>query len=412
MSELNIKLPDAYKDYYTKLNDYYYYMITGGRGSGKSMSAGALSCLIEASLKKEKVLCLREIQNSIDDSVYALLKDCIESYKIPNYIVQKDRIFNTKTGSVFIFAGMYRNIAKIKSIPGITKVWFEEADKISQDSLDLLLPTIREKGSRALFTFNPMFETDPIWQEFMIKRRTDTFYLHTTLWQNPYVSQKLIDQALRMKETNYKKYLNIYEGELRQEGDDTLISLEDFYAATERLVPDDGATEYGLDLARYGDDQTVLTKRKGLVMKYQKEKNKLNGPQIVAWVKHQVGNKTDVIKVDLGYMPGVYDQLKADGYNAIGLNFGELAKDKDRYSNLISEMWHEFNDMIKTISLINIDRLKRETTRRKYKIDKKGRLAIESKDDYKKREGHSCDYADSMLLCYYKPKQQNYYSFV
>lgn len=412
MCELKIQLPDIYKDYFSKLNDYYYYMITGGRSSAKSLTAGALSCLIEASRRKEKILCLREIQKSLDESVHALLVQVIDMFKFPNFIIRKDHIFNIKTGSVFIFDGMYRNITKIKSIPNITKVWFEEADVISQDSLDLLLPTVREQGSRILFTFNPQFETDTIWQEFMIKKRSDTYYLHTTYFDNPYTSQKTIDDANRMKDTNYKKYLNIYLGELRQEGDDTLISLEDYYNAINRIIEDDGVVEYGLDLARYGDDQTVLTKRKGLVMKYQKEKSKLNEVEIINWVKHEVGNKKDLIKIDLGYMPGVYDHLKADKYNVIGLNFGGSAKDKDRYGNLISEMWDEFKTIINTISLINNERLKKETTRRKYQIKTNGKFYIEPKADYKDREGRSCDRADSMLLCFYKPIQQNYYAFV
>jgi phage terminase large subunit len=412
MKSLNIQIPEVYQYYFQNLYKYRYYLISGGRNSAKSYTAGGLSCLIEASVKKEKILCLREIQKSIDESVHDLLSGLIEQYKFPNFKICKDYILNVKNGSLFLFEGMYRNIEKIKSIPEITKVFFEEADKISQASLDLLLPTVREQGSRLLFIWNPQFETDAIHQEFMINKKPNAYYLHTTYKDNPFISQTSLDEINYIKETNYKQYCTEFLGELKTLGDDFLLDVTDYLNAVDRNVNDDGAIEYGLDLARYGSDSSVLSKRKGLVLKEIKEKNQLNEVEIINWVKFEVGNKRDLIKIDLGYMPGVYDHLKADGYNVIGYNFGENAKNKDRYANLVSEMWAEFKDNINKIKLIKNERLKQEMTTRKYKIDNKGRFKIESKDDFKTRYKRSCDVMDSVLLCYYKPKIQNHYSFV
>ena len=118
-------------------------------------------------------------------------------------------------------------------------------------------------------------------------------------------------------------------------------------------------------------------------------------------------NKKLRIKVDdTGVGGGVTDILQADGYNIVPVNFGAEANEPDKYTNTVSEMWFEVGKIVHEIACAASDRLKAELVNRKQKaLDKKGRRAVESKDDYKARGFRSPDEADGFLLAFYNPKE-------
>lgn len=93
-----------------------------------------------------RVLCLREIQDSIKDSVHKLLKDQIELLELQGFIVQNDAIRH-ENGSEFLFKGLYTNLSKIKSFEGVNYCWIEEGESISALSWQILDPTIRTPNS-------------------------------------------------------------------------------------------------------------------------------------------------------------------------------------------------------------------------------------------------------------------------
>ena len=112
-----------------------------------------------------------------------------------------------------------------------------------------------------------------------------------------------------------------------------------------------------------------------------------------------------LIRVDeTGVGAGVVDLLRARGYrNVEGINFGSAADDPNKFGNLPSQMWFEID--MSEVSLIDNERLYNELTNRRYSYDNKCRRVIESKDAYKSRcGGKSCDYADSVIMLYHKPK--------
>lgn len=130
-------------------------VLKGGRGSGKSYNVADALILI-ANACKVKVLCAREFQNSITESVHALLVAQIDKRKLNHrYTIGKSSITNKKTGSEFIFRGLHGNIDSVKSLHGINIVWVEEAQSVSEESWKILIPTIRESGSEIWLTCNP-----------------------------------------------------------------------------------------------------------------------------------------------------------------------------------------------------------------------------------------------------------------
>jgi phage terminase large subunit len=161
MATLTIKTPRWYKPF---LNPSRYKGAHGGRGSGKSHAFA--EAVIEAHVMdpKRRTVCVREIQKSLAQSVKRLLELKIEQLGVSSYFeVQESQIKCTHGDGLIIFQGMQNHTAdSIKSLEGYDCAWVEEAQSLSQRSLDLLRPTIRKPGSELWFTWNPRLDSDPV----------------------------------------------------------------------------------------------------------------------------------------------------------------------------------------------------------------------------------------------------------
>jgi len=137
----------------------------GGRGGTKSQTFADL-LLFLAQTQNHKVGCFREMQNSIEDSVYSLLKDEITRMELEGFTVQNNNIFH-RDGGEFRFKGLARNPDAIKSMHGFSRFWVEEAQSISEESLRKLTPTLRTDDSEIWFSLNPQSSEDPISRRFL-----------------------------------------------------------------------------------------------------------------------------------------------------------------------------------------------------------------------------------------------------
>lgn len=143
-----------------------YKVFYGGRGAGRSWET-ARYLIIRALHRPTRILCTREIQKSIKDSVHRLLKDQIDLLGVTPAFTVTDTEIRCKNGSVFLFEGLKGNITKIKSMEGIDCCWVEEAEHVSEDSWSILDPTIRKKHSEIVVTFNPDAEEDPTYKRMV-----------------------------------------------------------------------------------------------------------------------------------------------------------------------------------------------------------------------------------------------------
>ncbi len=150
--------------------------IYGGRFSLKSHTV-ARYLLIQARQKKTRVACFREFQNSIADSSHQLLGDLIKLYDLQEFEVTNNSIVNHLNGSDFLFRGLYHNEQSIKSLEGIDIAWVEEAQTVSQKSLEVLTPTVRKSGSKIVYTYNRLLEDDPVHQRLVIEGRPNTLVI-------------------------------------------------------------------------------------------------------------------------------------------------------------------------------------------------------------------------------------------
>lgn len=117
-------------------------ILHGGRGSGKSWAV-AIKLVLKAAKSRRLILCAREVMVSIEDSVHGLLVDTIERLGLTDeFEILSSEIRHKITGSRFIYAGIRTHPRKVKGLEGVTDVWVEEAEAVSEDSWQILLPTI------------------------------------------------------------------------------------------------------------------------------------------------------------------------------------------------------------------------------------------------------------------------------
>lgn len=182
-----VKFPKPFKPLF---KPYRYKVFYGGRGGGRSW-AFARALLIRGAKEPIRVLCAREYQKSIEDSVYRLLVDQIQLLELEwAYKIQKKTIIG-QNGTSFLFEGIRYNVGRIKSLEGIDICWVEEAEKVSEESWNVLYPTIRTAGSEIWVTFNPDQESDPTYKRFVKNPPPNSVVVHTTWRDNPFFPDEL-----------------------------------------------------------------------------------------------------------------------------------------------------------------------------------------------------------------------------
>lgn len=208
-----------------------YKVLYGGRGGTKSWGV-AQALLILAAQRPLRILCAREIQKSIRDSVHQLLRDRITELGMESFYRVLDSEIRGANGSLFLFAGLRHNIANIRSKEGIDIVWVEEANTVSKSSWDALIPTIRKEGSEIWITFNPELESDETYKRF-VKMPPTGAVVRKVGWQdNPWFPDVLRNEMLDLKARDPDSYLTVWEGHCRQTLDGAIYANE-IRAATE-----------------------------------------------------------------------------------------------------------------------------------------------------------------------------------
>jgi phage terminase large subunit len=248
---MDVGLPEKFRTFF---DPYRYTIIKGGRGSAKSHSI-AMALVIEALQKPHRILCCREFQNSIADSVHRLIQDKISQAGLTPYFTIKRDMIEAINGSIFLFEGVCRNADSIKSMEGITRCWVEEADRMSENSWDILIPTIRSEESRIVASYNPQTVNDPVHVRFVAHPREDTQVIEMNWRDNPWFPEVLKREMDHMQAHDYEKYMHIWEGKTRSYSDAQIFKgkfvVEDFSS--------DGVENfrYGCDFG-FANDPTVL----------------------------------------------------------------------------------------------------------------------------------------------------------
>lgn len=185
----------------------------GGRGGAKSWGF-ARALLIQGAEKPLRILCTREVQKSIKDSVHSLLNDQIQALGLGGFYDVLETEIRGKNGTSFLFAGLASHtVESVKSFEGVDRCWVEEAKAVSDRSWRILTPTIRKPGSEIWISFNAELDDDPAYQRFVVNPPPDCVTVKINWSDNPWFPEVLESERTHALATLSKAdYENIWEG--------------------------------------------------------------------------------------------------------------------------------------------------------------------------------------------------------
>lgn len=222
MTEVKHKLPPAFKRIREPARIKVFY---GGRGSAKSETV-ARYLLLKGWEEPQNILCCREYQTSIKQSVHSLLASLVDSMQMSDFYKVTETEITGVNGTKFTFAGLKLNIANIKSMHNIKRCWCEESQTLSETSINVLLPTIRAENSEIIFTMNPILPTDPAYIRFVLNPPKDSIVVKVNYDQNPFFPDVLEKERLDLLERDPIAYKNVWLGNPREAVEGAIYSKE------------------------------------------------------------------------------------------------------------------------------------------------------------------------------------------
>jgi phage terminase large subunit len=313
-----ITIPTEYKRLFD--DDWREAAVYGGRYSLKSHTVARI-LLIRARQQKKRIACFREFQNSIADSSYQLLADLIKMYSLNDFKLTNNSIINTLNGSDFIFKGLWNNEQSIKSIEGIDVAWVEEAQTVSEKSLEVLTPTVRKDKSQIIYTYNRLLEEDPVHNRLVMQGRPNTLIINQNYdiaikyGMMPDVIRREIEDDKEKRPALYKhKWLGEpYTIERKIYKDWQIIDEIPHEARIERRGIDFGYTNDPtaiVDIYKYNDGFILdeITFQKGLSNKQ---------------IADIINNLPITLNIADSAEPKSIDELKLYGINIIGAKKGQ-----------------------------------------------------------------------------------------
>lgn len=427
-------------------------VLYGGRASSKSWDAAGMAIFL-ANNYTLKFLCVRQIQNKIEESVYALLKIQIDRFGLRDrFRILENKIINKHTGSEFIFYGLWRHIDEIKSVESVDVLWSEESHGLTEKQWEVLEPTIRKDNSEVWLIFNPGLVSDFVWRNFVASPPPNTIVRKINYDENPFLSKTATDVIYAHKENKPDTFTHVYLGEPRSDDDSSVIKASWVLASIDaHLIIDgmsDGAWKLGFDIADDGDDKCATVASKGSIAyecdAWQGREDELLKSCIRAYHQaRKVG--ADIIYDCIGVgasAGGKFKELNSAGastaavryvkFNAGGAVFKpnafyeEKITNKDFFANIKAQAWWMVADRFRltyqvvnaikagekppkykpdelisiSSEIANLEQLKMELSIPMRDFDNNGKVKVESKKDLKKRDVPSPNIADAFIMAY------------
>lgn len=222
------RVPIKFKPLYMhQKNDKLFYVYHGGRGGGKSWEIADF-LLIEGAKQKHRILCCREVQKSIKQSVHKLLSDRIAALGLGAFYEILETEIRGKNGTEFSFAGLLSHtVESVKSFEGATITWIEEAQTVSSFSLSILIPTVvRTSKPMVVMSMNPKLPSDAVYSEYVMTERDDTVVVQINYTDNKECPAELVALAEQMKREDYERYEHIWLGKPKEIADGAIYKSE------------------------------------------------------------------------------------------------------------------------------------------------------------------------------------------
>lgn len=255
-----LDIPEKLLPIITDFNSYRFFELEGGRVSGKSHSVARFLLYLADIVPGLRIFCGREIQNSIEESVYALFTDLISANGL-SFDVGATKIDHKSNGSMIRFKGFREQGAvNIKGLEGVDIVWVDEAQQLKKDTIDIIIPTVRKDNAKLFFTLNRTLKDDPIYVD--MAPRKNCLRIHIDYHENKHCPQSSIDEAEQCRTKNIEDYNHIWLGQPRDSASNAAFRNVDYIVNRNlpvEIMPMEGVPyTMGLDLAK-SIDYTVIT---------------------------------------------------------------------------------------------------------------------------------------------------------
>lgn len=419
-------------------------VLYGGRSSSKSWDAAGFAVFL-AQHCKVRVLCTRQFQNKIEESVYTLLKIQIERFGLRDqFTILNNKITHNTTGSEFIFYGLWRNIGEIKSLESVDIHWAEEAHLMTQEQWEIIDPTIRKQGSQHWIIFNPWLVSDFVWRRFVVSPPPNTIVRKINYPDNPFLSDTMLAVIEAAKQEDPERFEHIYLGEPMTDDEAVIIKRSWIMAAVDAHhklgIRPEGRRRLGYDIADDGADKNATVAAYGLLT--------LNATQWKGQTDDLLGSCSRVYGLARKMQAHIYYDSIGVGASA-GSKFKELNQElrgkvgytafnaggkvhrpddeyepgvtnRDFFSNIKAQAWWTVADRFRnTYDAINsgqkfdpddliaidsrcghLEQLIDELSTPRREFDKAGRVKVERKEDLAKRGIASPNLADAFIMAY------------
>ena len=258
MTTATVEIPEAFAYLFDPpLGEVRWRAAYGGRGSAKSQSM-ARALLVHGYERPLRILCAREFQASIKDSVHRLLSDQIDAMGLGGaYQVQQAGIFGAN-GTEFLFKGLRHNINEIKSTEGVDICWVEEAQAVSKTSWEVLIPTIRKAGSELWVSFNPDLESDATYQLLVASQPPRAIVRKVNYEANPFFPDVLREEMEHLRANDLEAYDHVWGGNPWVRTKSSILADK---CVVEAFEPGEGwqGPFYGADWG-FANDPTVIVR--------------------------------------------------------------------------------------------------------------------------------------------------------
>lgn len=439
-------------------------ILKGGRISSKTWDCAGFAIFLACNYAV-KFLCMRQFQNKIKESVYAVLKVQIDRFGLEDeFEVLATEIRHRTTGSSFHFYGIHRDIAEIKGFEGADIGWIEEGEGLTKEQWAIIEPTLRNEGAECWILYNPRLVSDFV-ETFYHDPENGVIVRHINYDENSFISQTALRKINRLKEQDYEEYEHYYLGVARKDDDNVVIKRSHIDAAIDAHIKLNidisGKKRSGFDVADGGKDLCSHIYTHGIT---------------AIWGEHWKAKEDELLES----CKRVYNKALGLGshvsYDSIGVGAGSGAKfkelnderrensehgkvtyskfiagarvvnpdhyyvdtdeekitNKDFFENLKAQSWwivaerfrntynavtkgHKFeeHELISISSdMPNLANLITELSTPRRKFSKTGKVMVESKEDLAKRDIPSPNDADAFIMCYAPQEKQESYGLI
>lgn len=428
-------------------------VLEGGRSSSKTHDAAGFVIWL-ATKCRIRVVCARQFQSKIEESVYAVLKLKIYEGDLQDeFRILDNKIIHRFTGSEFSFYGLWRSIDEVKGLEGVDILWIEEAHNLTEEQWRVLDPTLRKNFSQFWIIFNPNLATDFVWKRFVLNPPIGTIHRKINYTENPFLSDTIKRVIAAAEAEDPDEFAHVYLGVPRDDDDNVIIKRSWIMAAIDlhkRLgITPSGMKRIGFDVADKGKDKCATIETIG-TLAWRADLWKAREDELLkstgrVWAQADESQALIIYdSIGVGAGTGAHiNALNAEPLHAtkrnighVGFNAGgavhdpdamyrNLKHNKDQFSNIKAQTWWYVADLFrnsynadkeqkagqpcrfKDDEMIFIDsdmafltKLIDELATPLQDYDNAGRVKVESKKDLAKREIASPNLADAFVMNY------------